>query len=66
MSTKVLFAASTQMGTHGEQFPLPEDFNLPFLFCLPNKPAGATEEGKAYYTLAANRPLSPVNTDNRL
>eukprot|EP00972_Heterocapsa_arctica_P090036 13283256-Heterocapsa_arctica.AAC.1 len=50
----------------GPSSPLPDDFNWSFLCCLPNKPAGGTEQGKAYFTPATTRPLSLVNTDNRL
>eukprot|EP00972_Heterocapsa_arctica_P025927 3816056-Heterocapsa_arctica.AAC.1 len=54
------------METDGPVSPLPDDFNWSFLCCLPKKPAGETEQGKAYYIPSTTRPLSLVNTDNRL
>ena len=42
------------------------DFNLGTLVCLPKKPAGTLEEVGDYFTPEGNRPLSIVNTDNRI
>ena len=34
--------------------------------CLPKKPSGVDEDGHTYFDPSATRPLSLVNTDNRL
>jgi hypothetical protein len=42
------------------------DFNLGLLCCLPKKKTGVDDELGDYYSGNATRPLSLVNTDNRL
>ena len=42
------------------------DFNLGILCCLPKKVTGIDEELGEYYDASATRPLSLVNTDNRI
>jgi hypothetical protein len=42
------------------------DFNLGILCCLPKKRTGIDADLGEYYEAAATRPLSLVNTDNRL
>ena len=42
------------------------DFNLGILCCLPKKPAGKLENLGDFYSPSDTRPLSIVNTDNRL
>ena len=42
------------------------DFNLGILCCLPKKPAGTHENLGDFYSPSDTRPLSIVNTDNRL
>ena len=44
----------------------PWDFNFAYLWLLPNKPTGALADGRKYYAGEHTRPLSIVNTDNRL
>ena len=46
--------------------PPPAEFNLSFLCCLPKKPTGIQDGIGAYYDATQTRPLSLVNTDNRL
>ena len=45
---------------------LPDGFNHGNLSCLPKKPSGQCEDGSHYYTPEGTRPLSVVNTDNRI
>ena len=45
---------------------LPMDFNTSFLCCLPKKPSGHDSIVGDFYAPKATRPLSLVNTDNRL
>ena len=45
---------------------IPEDFNHSRLICLPKKPTGTLADGTHFYSPEATRPLSIVNTDNRL
>ena len=45
---------------------LPRDFNTGFLCCLPKKPSGYDPALGDPYAPNATRPLSLVNTDNRL
>ena len=42
------------------------EFNFSNMFCIPKKPSGKTDHGEAFYAPAATRPLSVVNTDNRI
>ena len=42
------------------------DFNLGLLCCLPKKAAGVHDQFGEFYTPADTRPLSIVNTDNRI
>jgi len=42
------------------------NFNLGILVCLAKKPTGVHEELGEYYALEGTRPLSIVNTDNRI
>ena len=42
------------------------DFNLSTLICLPKKPTGHDDEAGTYFSPGNTRPLSIVNTDNRL
>ena len=42
------------------------DFNKAFLCCLPKKPSGTDELLGDFYDAKNTRPLSLVNTDNRL
>ena len=42
------------------------NFNLSSLICLPKKAAGSDEEVGSYFDPEGTRPLSIVNTDNRL
>ena len=45
---------------------LPDGFNTSFLCCLPKKPTGTDPTAGDYYAPSSTRPLSLVNTDNRL
>ena len=45
---------------------VPESFNVAVMACLPKKPAGTDPIHGDYYTPENTRPLSIVNTDNRL
>ena len=45
---------------------IPEDLNHSRLICLPKKPTGTLADDTCYYSPEATRPLSIVNTDNRL
>ena len=45
---------------------LPQDFNRAFLCCLPKKPSGHDPELGSFYTPKNTRPLSLVDTVNRL
>ena len=45
---------------------LPHDFNQAFLCCLPKKVSGVDAEHGDFYDAKNTRPLSLVNTDNRL
>ena len=45
---------------------VPKDFNASFLCCLPKKPSGHDPVEGDYFKPSATRPLSLVNTDNRL
>ena len=51
--------------TREEQW-VPEDFNSAVMACLPKKPAGTDPILGDFYTPENTRPLSIVNTDNRL
>ena len=42
------------------------DFNLGILCCLPKKPTGVDDEVGEYFSPSSPRPLSIVNTDNRI
>ncbi len=42
------------------------DFNLGILCCLPKKPTGSDAALGEYYEASSTRPLSIVNTDNRI
>ena len=53
-------------GFHDEAPSGTHTFNLGTLVCLPKKAAGENEEVGTYYTAGGTRPLSIVNTDNRL
>ena len=67
LAVVVLHAAASQM--QDENFTLqelPRDFNASFLCCLPKKPSGHDPIEGDYFKPAATRPLSLVNTDNRL
>ncbi len=44
----------------------PYDFNMANMCCLPKKPGQNLACGAAVYTCEQTRPLSLVNTDNRL
>ena len=54
------------MFTMCEQVDLPSDFNHSRLICLPKKPIGTRPDLGEFYACEATRPLSIVNTDNRL
>jgi hypothetical protein len=45
---------------------LPEGFNTSYLCCLLKKPSGTDQAKGDYFLPGATRPLSLVNTDNRL
>ena len=45
---------------------LPDGFNTSFLCCLPKKPTGTDPTAGDYFAPSSTRPLSLVNTDNRL
>ena len=67
LAAVVLHAAASQM--QNENFTLrdvPKDFNASFLCCLPKKPSGHDPVEGDYFKPSATRPLSLVNTDNRL
>jgi hypothetical protein len=49
-----------------EESTLPEGFNTSYLCCLPKKPSGTDHERGDYFLPVVTRPLSLVNTDNRL
>jgi hypothetical protein len=51
---------------HDETTDGQHDFNLSTLICLPKKPAGHDDEAGTYFSPGNTRPLSIVNTDNRL
>ena len=42
------------------------EFNASIMVCLPKVPIGMSEEGEDVYDAASTRPLSIVNTDNRI
>jgi hypothetical protein len=43
-----------------------DEFNLGILCCLPKKTTGVDEDVGEFYEAPATRPLSLVNTDNRI
>jgi hypothetical protein len=49
----------------GEDY-LPEEFNYATMVCLPKKTAGVHPQLGDFYTPENTRPLSSVNTDNRI
>ena len=51
---------------HDEAAENEHNYNLSSLICLPKKPSGCDEEVGEYYSPGNTRPLSIVNTDNRL
>ena len=59
----ILLEAAKELA-HGK--PPPYDFNYAFLCLLPKKPSGVDAGGNAFYSGENTRPLSIVNTDNRL
>jgi hypothetical protein len=50
---------------NGEDY-LPEEFNYATMVCLPKKAAGVHPQYGDFYTPENTRPLSIVNTDNRI
>jgi len=77
LAVTVLYDVATALSTHDHAETLrqayhdetPDDnhlYNLGTLICLPKKPAGHDEDAGVYYTPENTRPLSIVNTDNRL
>ena len=66
LAQAILQEAATYVVQHDTADRIPDDFNHSRLICLPKKPAGTTPEGEEYCTPDCTRPLSIVNTDNRL
>ena len=72
LSTEVLVDALKDMYYGGSaktvdgQGYLPEDFNHATMVCLPKKVAGVHAQFGEFYTPENTRPLSIVNTDNRI
>ena len=64
LASSVLFEVALTM--QDSSCPPPAEFNLSFLCCLPKKPTGIQDGIGAYYDATQTRPLSLVNTDNRL
>ena len=62
----ILLQATKHLLHTGEMGWIPPDFNYSRLICLPKKPSGHTDTGEVYFLPEATRPLSIVNTDNRL
>ena len=67
LAAVVLHAAASQLQEDNFTLQeLPRDFNASFLCCLPKKPSGHDPTEGDYFKPSATRPLSLVNTDNRL
>ena len=63
----ILHAAAEQMQAPDfRNTRLPTGFNDSYLCCLPKKPSGTDQVAGDYFLPSATRPLSLVNTDNRL
>jgi len=65
LSLDILVAVATALLVQGE-LTLPDDFNASFLCCLPKKPVSFDARLGDVYSGETTRPLSIVNTDNRL
>ena len=67
LAAVVLHAAASQLQKYNFTLQeLPRYFNASFLCCLPKKPSGHDPTEGDYFKPSATRPLSLVNTDNRL
>ena len=66
VAVQTLLKAAKFLGTDDSLKYLASDFNHAFLTCLPKKASGYDDDGRAYFEPGATRPLSVVNTDNRL
>ena len=62
----ILKEVGDDMRREGAKDYLPGDFNHSRLISLPKKPSGSHADLGEYYSREAKRPLSIVNTDNRL
>ena len=62
----VLLQAALALQEPGALDSLPDDFNATYLVCLPKKASGVHPELGEYYKASSTRPLSLINTDNRL
>ena len=62
----ILYDAALSMQESSTIDELPPGFNHSHLCCLPKKPAGTHPAFGEFYTAAKTRPMSLINTDNRL
>ena len=66
LALPVLLEAVEHLHDDRTKHSLPYLFNEAFLACLPKKPSGTDECHGTFYDAKSTRPLSIVNTDNRL
>ena len=66
IASQALFDLALFLGNRDSTKYLSPDYKHAFLCCLPKKPSGRDSSDNDYFDAECTRPLSVVNTDNRI